>query len=214
MLSDFLNKYVLAGDGDTAKPAAPAAAPATQALGAAPSTVAASNEFVTALRNAIKARSTVYTALLQAADKLVSIIPDPNTRLKAAFASVQGEGRGLREVIGALDVHVADLESQRMQFGQALAKQREAAVGVLQRELDGLKPANDTAAQQIQAMTAQIQQLQTLITTNTTRAAELQGQITAQTMQFTQTEQQFVSALQIVKSELDGQKAAVMSVLS
>ena len=156
----------------------------------------------------------MYTALLQAADKLVSIIPDPNTRLKAAFASVQGEGRGLREVIGALDVHVADLESQRMQFGQALAKQREAAVGVLQRELDGLKPANDTAAQQIQAMTAQIQQLQTLITTNTTRAAELQGQITAQTMQFTQTEQQFVSALQIVKSELDGQKAAVMSVLS
>lgn len=217
MLKGFLDKYVLAGD--PAAPATGAAAQpklATQPFGAVPSTapVAGGNEFITALRNAIKARQSAYTALLGAADKLANIIPDANTRLKAAFATVQGEGRGLKEVIGAIDVHVSDLEGQRLQFASALQKQKDAAIGTLQRELDGLTPSNESAAAQIKSMSEQIAQLQGLMQTNQQRATTLQGEIAAQTSNFTTSEQSFNAALTIVKAELEGQKTAVMSVLS
>jgi chromosome segregation ATPase len=215
MLKGFLDKYVLADEAGAAAQPPAATKPATQAFGAAPSTVQPSgNEFVTALRNAIKARQTAYTALLGAADKLAGIIPDANTRLKAAFATVQGEGRGLKEVLGAIDIHVSDLEGQRMQFSAALQKQKDAAIGTLQRELDGLKPANDSAQQQIQSMSEQIAQLQALMQTNQQRATTLQGEIASQTTNFTISEQSFSAALTLVKSELEGQKTAVMSVLS
>jgi hypothetical protein len=71
---DFLNKYVLA-DGPTNTAPKQAAAPQgaqIAAVSAAAQTV--SNEFITALRNAVKGRATAFTALLAAADKLTSIM--------------------------------------------------------------------------------------------------------------------------------------------
>ncbi len=193
----------------TAQPAAVAAA-APSNVGAA---VAADNTFVAALRQAIKARSSAFTNLLAAADKLASIIPDPATRLRAAFAT-SGEGRSPKEVVDAITVHISDLEGQKLQFQRALEGQRAAKLGGLQAELDALKPANDNAAAQIASMTQSIQQLQQLIATNTARAGELQGQLSAESANFTASAQQFEVALTIVKQELEGQKTAVLSTLS
>lgn len=214
MIKGFFDKYVLADDPTSPAPA-PAAPANTAPMGAVPSTVVnTNNEFVTALRNAIKARQTAFTALLAAADKLANIIPDPITRLKAAFATVSGEGRGIREVLGAIEVHIADLESQRMQFSRALEGQKQQAIGTLQHELDNIKPANDSAMAQIQSMTEQIGQLQQLVQNNNLRAGELQTKIATEGARFTASAQQFETALVLVKSELDGQKAAVTSTLS
>lgn len=214
MIKGFFDKYVLADDATSPAPA-PAAPANTAPMGQAPSTVVNSNnEFVTALRNAIKARQTAFTSLLAAADKLAGIIPDPITRLRAAFATVSGEGRGIREVLGAIEVHIADLESQRMQFTRALEGQKQQAIGTLQHELDSLKPANESALQQIQSMTEQIGQLQQLVQNNNLRAGELQTKIATEGARFTASAQQFETALVLVKSELDGQKAAVTSTLS
>ena len=142
--------------------ASPQATPQTQMpAGSAPQVMQpADNTFIEALRKAVKGRATGFTSLLAAADKLANIIPDPNTRLKAAYATVSGEGRGLKEVIGAIDIHVADLEGQKLQFMSAVDNQRNAAIGSLESELNSIGPANQSAAQQIQAMTQQIQQLQ------------------------------------------------------
>lgn len=202
--------------GQTPVPAPTGAVP----LGAAPPapgmTLASAtpNPFTDALRAAIKNRPTAFTTLLVAADKLANIIPDPTTRLKAAYATVSGEGRGFREVIGAIDVHVADLEAQKMQFTQALERQRREAIGALEAELNSLPQANNTANTQIQAMTQQIQQLQELIAKNNARMAELQAAVAAETSKFTASQQQFESALVMVRGELEGQKSAVMSTLS
>lgn len=212
MFKGFLDKYVLAGD--VASSSAAPVAVNTAPMGSAPSITVNNNEFVTALRNAIKARTSAFTALLQAADKLMNIIPDPNTRLKAAFASVSGEGRGLREVLGAIDVHVADLESQKMQFQHAMEAQKQTALGTLQNELSAIAPANESAQQQIAAMNQQIQQLQQMMATNNQRALELNGQISAEGARFTATTQQFESAMLTVRSELDGQRVAIASTLS
>lgn len=212
MLKGFFDKYVLAEGKEHPAPAAPAVN--TAPMGQAPSvTVNNNNEFVTALRNAIKARQTAFTALLAAADKLAGIIPDPTTRLKAAFATVSGEGRGIREVLQAIDVHIADLESQRLQFTRAMDGQKQSAIGTLQAELDSLKPSNDSAAAQIQSMQQQIQSLQELMANNNTRAGELSAKIATEGARFTTAAQQFETALVLVKGELDGQKAAVSSTL-
>jgi chromosome segregation ATPase len=174
----------------------------------------AQNPFADALRAAIKNRPTAFTSLLAAADKLANIIPDPTTRLKAAYATVSGEGRGLREVVGAIDVHVADLEAQKMQFMQALERQRREALGAIEAELSSLPQSNNTANAQIQAMTQQIQQLQELIVKNNARIAELQANATAESTKFTTSQQQFEAALVLVRGELEGQKSAVMSTLT
>lgn len=201
-------------DPNAAKPQASVANPAVVAaptnVGTAVST---DNTFVAALRQAIKARASAFTNLLTAADKLSSIIPDPATRLKAAFATV-GDGRSPKEVIDAITVHISDLEGQKLQFQRALEGQRATKLGTLQAELDALKPANDNAAAQIASMTQSIQQLQQLIANNTARATELQGTITAESANFTASAQQFEMALTIVKQELEGQKTAVLSTLS
>src|ERR1035437_8701136 len=56
------------------------------------------NQYIEALRAAIKARPTALTALTAAAEKLTSVIPDANMRLKAAFQMVKSDGRGVKEL--------------------------------------------------------------------------------------------------------------------
>lgn len=208
--------YILADDPNKPK-AAPAAAPvASHPLGSAPPmanaiATAPENQFVTALRTAIKGRQSAYTQLLAAADKLVSIIPDANTRLKAAYATT---GRNVIEVVQAIDVHISDLESQRMQFTAAMEKTKSEAMGAMQSELTAIEPANATMNSTIQSLAQQITQLQDKINTNSTRKAELTTQITLKTNEFATSEAQFGQALTVVKGELDGQKSIVQSVLS
>lgn len=220
-LKKFANEHILADtpEGATQAPAKPQTTAQVGTAGTATVNtqsvpVSVNNEYLTLLRNAIKARSTAFTALVANADKLANVIPDSAMRLKAAFEMVKGDGRGLKEIMGAIDVHLADLESQRMQFGAAMTRQKQTAIGVLQSEFDSLAPANQTAASQIQALQQQIAALQETMNRNTSRAAELQSQITTEGMRFTTAEQQFETALQIVKTELEGQKAVVGSTLN
>lgn len=170
------------------------------------------DQFVTALRGAIKSRSSAFTALLATADKLANVIPDANMRLKAAFATL--EGRGLKEILGAIDVHAADLESQRMQFTRQAEDASKAAIGAKQVELDSIDPSIQVAQSQIEALTRQIGTLTDSIAQKSARKAELTTEIASETARFTSAKQQFDTALTIVKSELEGQKAVIQSALS
>jgi chromosome segregation ATPase len=174
----------------------------------------ANDEYVKALRVAMRQRSTAFTALLQAAEKLSAVIPDPTTRLKAAFTMVAGEGRGVREVMAAIDVHTADLDAQRLQFTNALESEKTKTLSGMETELQQLTAGSNTASQQIQSMQQQIQSLNGLITKNTARAAEVTVSLSNEKAHFTSSAQQFDSALAVVKSELDNQKAVIQSALS
>ena len=213
MFSDFLDKYVLADNGKPKEQPAPTEAKVMTQVAGQPYVAPADNEFLTALRNSIKGRSSAYTSLVQAADKLASIIPDANMRLKAAFATT-GEGRSVKDVTNAIDIHIADLESQKLQCKNAIDAQRQSSVGSLQAELTTLKPANDAAQQQITALTEQIRNLTESITRNNTRAAELQLQINAEELRLDSRQQQFDAALNTVKAELTAQKNIVTSTLA
>lgn len=212
-----LKGLIFEEDGQAAsKPAQPqVAAPlgaAPAAAGAAPAP--ADDKFVQALRAAIKNRPTAFTALLSAADKLANIIPDANTRLKAAYATVAGEGRDVRSVLQAIEVHTADLESQRMQFNKQAEDAMRAEVGAKRAELDTIDPSISSSQQQIQALTAQITALNEAIAQKTIRKSELAAQIATEEQRFAGAKQQFETALTIVQAELNGQKAIIQSALS
>ena len=206
---------------DTNKPVKPdpvkattgPSAPSGQAF-TATTTTPINNQYVDALRAVIKNRSTALTALTAAAEKLVNVIPDPTVRLKAAFEMVKGDGRGVKELLDAINVHAADLESQKLQFGRAMEQESQKAVGVLQAESDGLSSGIQTAQQQIQSLQAQLTQLNNLISTNTARRAEIAGQISGEKARIDTNAQQFETALSIVKNELAGQRAVIQSALS
>jgi predicted nucleic acid-binding Zn-ribbon protein len=172
------------------------------------------NEFVPALRNAIKQRPTAFTALLANADKLSSVIPDQNMRLKAAFEMVKGEGRGMNELLQAIEIHAGDLASQERQFDAAMDKQKTVAVGAMTNELAGLEPSSANARQQLEALARQAQALNELISSNTTKAGELTMKIQAEERRFVEAKQRFTMALQVVQAELQGQKLAISSTLS
>ena len=185
-------------------------------LGSAPSTAApaADDKFVQALRTAIKSRPTAFTALLTTADKLANVIPDAATRLKAAYATVAGEGRDVRSILQAIDIHAQDLESQRMQFSKQSEDAMRAAVGAKKAELDTIDPSITSAAQQVQSLQQQIQALNDTIAQKNIRKGELTGEIAQEEQRFAAAKQQFETALTIVRSELDGQKAVIQSALS
>lgn len=192
-------------------PAKPATAAPTVS-GSAPAARPVDDQFVTALRNAIKARSSAFTALLATADKLSNVIPDSTMRLKAAFATL--EGRGLKEILGAIDVHAADLESQRMQFSRQAEDAMKREVGAKQAELDAIDPAIQVAQSQIEALSRQISSLNETIAQKSARKAELTTEIASETARFDTAKQQFETALTVVKGELDGQKAIIQSALA
>lgn len=213
---DKIKGAIFEADGTT--PAAAPAAPNTSALGAPQPTVAApalvattDNKFVEALRGAIKNRSTAFTQLLTNADKM-SVIPDTTMRLKAAFQML--EGRGLKEILGAIEVHAADLESQRMAFTRQAEDAAKQAISAKQIELDSIDPSIQSAQAQIEALTKQIGTLNDSIAQKSARKAELTAEIATENQRFASAKTQFETALTIVKSELDGQKAIIQSALS
>lgn len=198
--------------------AAPQVKPQVSApIGSAPQTQSTSvgdDKFVQALRTAIKSRATAFTALLATADKLASVIPDANTRLKAAYATVAGEGRDVRSILQAIEVHAADLESQRMQFSKQAEDAMKATIGSKKAELDTIDPSITSAQQQVQSLQQQIQALNEAIAQKNIRKGELTADIATEEQRFNAAKQQFETALTIVRAELDSQKAVIQTALS
>lgn len=172
------------------------------------------NQFVDALRTALKGRSTAYTALLNGAEKLAAYIPDQTMRFKASFDQIKTEGRGVKEIAAAIEVHAQDLSSQQMHFIKALDQERAKTVGECEAELRRLEPANANAQQQIENMEAQIVRLREQISGTTQRQLELQQQVTIENDRIATQKQQFETAMNIVKSELDAQKNIILTALS
>jgi len=163
-----LNVFVETDD-DKASPAATAPVTARPSTTSAPVSVSVVDpDMVATLQKVIDSRKTPYTALLEASQKLASVIPDETQRLKAAFVTVSGD-RSLSDIVKAIDVHVSDLEGQVMRFRQTTAAQISTKVGAKRAqatsfsteiesnkgEIDRLNARNNDLASQVQTLTAQ-----------------------------------------------------------
>lgn len=172
------------------------------------------DKFVEALRKTVKGRQTAFTSLLDSAETLKAYIPDETTRFRAAFDQIKGQGRTARDIAAAIEVHVQDLAAQQLQFDNALDKERVNTVGSLENELTRLGPANDAAQQQIQSMAQQMAALNETINKNNMRLNELQGLIGAENNRIISSKSQFDVALNVVQTELNGQKSIILSALA
>lgn len=206
---------------DEGKPSAGAAAPrVVTPLGGSTQAAAAvvdpsvGNEYVELLRKAILGRASALTSLLNAADKLATVIPDPTMRIKAAYQMVKSEGRGLNELLQAIEIHASDLASQERQFAAAAEQAFNTATGALDRELGALGPSSENARSQIESLQQQIANLNTVISNNTVRQTELTGKIAEEKAHFEANKVKFATALSAVQAELQSQKTVISSTLA
>jgi chromosome segregation ATPase len=202
------------GQPKAAAPAPTASGPMnTMTVGGQPAATA-SNEYVDALRAGLRQRQTAFTSLLAAAETFSDVIPDTTMRLKAAFKMVATGGRSVRDILNAIDIHVSDLDGQRMQFEAALKAEQQKTIGNMEGELSTLKSSTESATAAIQSLQQQMQSLNETIARNATRTNELNGQLASEKVRIGSVTQQFDAALGLVKSDLANQKAVIQSALS
>jgi len=169
-------------------------------------------EFVAAIRKAVFGRNTALTQLMAAADKLVSIIPDASTRLKAAYATV-ADGRTVKQIADAVDVHLSDVDGEEQKFQRAIE-------GKAQTEVAPLEQRSHLASQAIEAAQQQITQANARIVELTTQIGQ-QQQEQIQSAQAAQAKKQelelmannFKLAANAVRSELQSNKTVILTAL-
>lgn len=172
------------------------------------------NEFVPVLQNAVKSRNTAFTALLNTADKMASIIPDSGMRLKAAFATIATDGRGANEVMAAIDIHMSDLEGQKLAFMSALERKRTETLGQLERDkATSAKLAKD-AEQRISVLQAEITKLQETILVSGTTVTAIDAKMQEEASHFDASKLQFEQAIAQVRTDLENQRTAIRSSLT
>lgn len=172
------------------------------------------NRYIEVLKTAIKSRPTALTALIQTSEKLAKVIPDSSTRLKAAFEMVRGEGRGIKELLAAFEIHAADLESQRLAFERSIEKEQHKSVGNLETEISNIQVWTQNTNIEIQQAQQRIATLNDEKNASLTRSAELNKLLENEALRFTQEGHDFAAALDIVKTELDTQKSVIQASLS
>lgn len=167
---------------------------------------------LSSLSKAIMARKTPYTALLEASQKLEKVIPDETMRIKAAFATL-GD-RSAPEVIQAIDVHVADLEGERLRFKQASERNVKDKSGTVRAAATAKESqlANNTA--RIQQLRDEANQLEQVNHNLTVDVSQLVTQADAAEADIRAVEARFNATVDFLKKDLASKKSGLDALLS
>ena len=172
-----------------------------------------SPEFVAAIRKVVLARNTALTQLLAAADKLATIIPDANTRFKAAFATA-GDGRSVKQIADAVDIHISDVDGEELRFKAAIDQKASAEVGTLEVRAQQAANAITSAQQQIEQAQQRISELTQQIGQAQADQASAMAEANTKRNEIEQAAVQFKLAAQAVRHELQSHKSTILSALS
>jgi len=172
-------------------------------------------EMLASLQKKITSRSSPYVTLVETAEKLAQVIPDDMTRIKAAFAMVgSGGGRTLQSITQAIDVHIADLEGERLRFKDASDKQIVAKSGDLRQQSTALVDKANEAASRIESLKSEIVSLEAFIDQNTAQARDLTTKADASEVEIKSVADQFNQAVDHLKTDLTAKKSSLSSLLS
>lgn len=169
-------------------------------------------DMLAALSTAIMARKTPYTALLDSAKKLEKVIPDETMRIKAAFATL-GD-RTPPDVIQAIDVHLADLEGERLRFKQTSEKNLKSVAGAARSTAKSKEDQIASNAERIQRIRDEAAQLEQANATLTNDARTLSVQADQAESEVKAVEGRFNATVDYLKSDLIGKKSGLGSLLS
>jgi chromosome segregation ATPase len=163
------------------------------------------------LNDVVNGRKTPYTALLETAQSFATLIPDSNTRFKAAFVSLK---RPADDIVKSIDVHIADVDAQLVSFNGRAQAELQAKSGSLREQAAMLGRDTEAAKTQIAAIDAQRAQLIQKITDNQGTAATLDAQANSAEADIKGTMSRFEATVNAKKQELLGQKQTLSTLLN
>lgn len=172
-------------------------------------------EMLATLQNKINSRTSPYITLIEAADRLVSVIPDEATRLKAAFAMVSGDGnRSVSSITKAIDVHMSDLEGERIRFKKASDEQTMSKSASLREQAKNLAAQNVLSSGQAERLLADIAKLQDSIVKNTAMNNDLTLQADNSEAEIKAVSAKFDRTVDYLKNDLAEKKLSLSNLLS
>jgi len=197
---------------------APTAKPAIPVSAVVPTAKAASSvdqEMLASLQKKIHARSSPYITLIEAAQRMSGVIPDESTRIKAAYTMVSADGtRSLSSIMQAIDVHIADLEGERLRFRNASDEQTSRKSAAMRDQARNLEEQNAENAAQIQRLQADVAKLQTAIATNAAQSRELKQEADSADGEIKRVSIAFDVAVDFLKRDLAAKKNSLTTILS
>jgi len=177
--------------------------------------VSVDQEMLATLQSKIKSRTSPYVTLIEAADRLVSVLPDEPTRLKAAFAMVTGDGnRSVSSITKAIDVHLSDLEGERIRFKKTSDEQTILKSASLRDQAKNLHAQNVTNTSQIERLQADIAKLQDSIIKNTALCNDLNLQADNSEAEIKAVSAKFDRTVDFLKNDLAEKKHSLSTLLS
>jgi hypothetical protein len=172
-------------------------------------------DMIAGLQATVAKKPSPYSAFLESAGKLESIIPDETMRLKAAIASITGDGKRTADsILTAIDMHINDVEGQRMLFKGASDQRRRTEIDAPKARADQLRAQNTNIAANIEDFQKKIQALQDQAMTNDSEAQTLDAQSHSADVDITSVENRFGLSVDWVKNELAAKKQVLASVVT
>jgi len=215
MIGGFFKKYVYdpndgqAVSGVTSSTAK--AVPVTK-IGAINAIALHDAEMVAMLTTKITTRKTPYIALVEAASKLADIIPDERLRLQAAFKML--DGRKASDIISAIEIHIADLESEKTRFKLRTDQEVKSRSGAMRDQASDATRLVMMNEQKITDLEKQIVELRAANDAATTEAHDLNTRADSQEADLRAVQTRFEASIDYLQSDLATKKAGIGAVLS
>lgn len=162
------------------------------------------------LQSVVTKRRSTFTSLLEASEKLRSIIPDDLTRLKAAAVSVGGDKAAiLRDV----DIHMNDLDAEAQGFQRFADSEAAAKIGTLKATADRCEQTATQADQRVVQLQQEIQQLQQQAADQRNQGRQAVSDAQIEQQELDRKSQAFAAALAATKGSLQSQKQVLTTSL-
>lgn len=159
-------------------------------------------------------RQTAYTAFIEASKKLEAVLPDENTRIRAAFVTVNGEGRSLEQMLQAIDIHAMDVDSEVDKFIRTAESNAKTEVDAVNLKANSLIKENDDIERQITDRQNQIADLTARKQENSTTSQNLFAQATDAEHKISSVKFEFTKAADYVRENLADRKAMLSALIT
>ena len=180
-----------------------------------PAPVAVTAGLANKLVQTVLGRKSAYTALMDAAEPMKSIIPDEATRTKAAFAVIHAfQQRTVEQVVQAIDLHASDLEGEEMRFLQSSKEARDKGVTSRQTEISNANNRIKSLHEEVNRANKRLVEMAEELRKAEQSVATLQAELSAEENKIQAVENEFRSALASAKADLDARKERLRAWLS
>lgn len=171
------------------------------------------------LLEAVMSRPTAYSAFAEAVSALSDVHMDEATRYRSAFAILRKtQQRSVEQIAQAVDVHLGALEAEVMRFNGQSKSVEEAEITARIKEADEMKAAIEQTQHEISALRAEtearIRHLEEEIESKRAQAGELLREGEEKKQMVAQTERDFSSAAEAIRSKLIGEREKIRKLLS